>query len=135
MIVYISTIPSHYCHSHSVKIRRGRVSTKAVGLRESSRNSVAIRQATPVDASTQGQWRGAPEPRSGHSVLVSVHRTDDRESDAAGEGRGRLHDTDGEEAKEKERKRANCRGQEIWENLVGGGKGRRGGGTRTPIGR
>ena len=38
-----------------------------------------------------------------------------------------LNDTDREEAKEKERKRANCMGQEIRENLGWGGGEERGG--------
>ena len=46
------------------KNRQGKsVSTKAVGLRETSRNAETIRQATPVNESgTQGQSRGVPSP-------------------------------------------------------------------------
>ena len=56
-----------------------------------------------------------------------THRTDDGESNAAGEGGrgGRLNDTDGEEAKDTERKRANCRGQGTRETQGGGKKGKR----------
>ena len=46
----------------------------------------------------EGIGRRLPEESPG-----GVHRTDDRESDAAGGG-GRLNETDGEEAKGKERK-------------------------------
>ena len=58
--------------------------------------------------------------------MIGTHRTDDGESNAAGEGEGgRLNDTDGEEAKDTERKRANCRGQGTRENQRGGGEGKR----------
>ena len=56
-----------------------------------------------------------------------TYRTDDRESNAAGEeGGGRLNDTDGEEAKDTERKRANCTGEGTRENQGGGKKGEKG---------
>ena len=48
----------------------------------------------------------------------SIGRTTGNQTLLGGWG---LNDTDGEEAKEKERKRANCRGQGIRENLGGGG--------------
>ena len=77
------------------------------------------------------QQRRAPEPRSGHFVLVGVHRRSPPEEPTGrttgirrcwGGGWGGLNDTDGEEAKENERKQANCMGQGIRENL---GEGKR----------
>ena len=61
-------------------------------------------------------WRPPEEATGG------THRTDDRKSDAA--GGGATNDTDGEEAKDTERKRANCRGQGTRENQGRGGKGK-----------
>ena len=78
--------------------------------------------------------RGAPEPNPGAGifVLVGVHRRSSPEDPIGrttgnqtllGRGGGRLNDMDGEEAKKTDRKRANCRGQGIRENLGRGEKG------------
>ena len=65
------------------------------------------------------------------AFLVGVHRRSPPEESTGRTtgnqtllgGRGRLNDTDREEAKEKERKRENSRGQGTRENPGGGGEG------------
>ena len=63
-------------------------------------------------------WRPPEEATGG------THRTDDGKSDAAGGG-GATNDTDGDEAKDTNRKRADCRGQGNRENQGGGKRGKR----------
>ena len=121
-------------------IRQGRLSTRqgTQGQSQGAPSSTPLNphpsQVPPAASGENTSACGAPEPRSGHwsASTGGVRRRSPPDGRRGTQtllgGEGRLNDTDGEEAKEKkERKRANCRGQRIRENLGGGGEGRRGG--------